>query len=127
VPFREPHGRLELDPDLFSRACVVARRNGAAELYARSLFSAIFAEDLARVDGDLCVELAGRIGLSRSAFATDLDRDETRAEQKRILHQALAHGAFGVPSFVQDGRLWWGNDRLVLLRHYLRQRAPVRS
>jgi 2-hydroxychromene-2-carboxylate isomerase len=26
---------------------------------------------------------------------------------------------FGVPTFVVDGELFWGNDRLVLLEHYL--------
>ena len=28
-------------------------------------------------------------------------------------------GAFGVPTFVVDGRTFWGNDRLVLVRHHL--------
>jgi 2-hydroxychromene-2-carboxylate isomerase len=28
-----------------------------------------------------------------------------------------------VPSFVVDGELFWGNDRLVLLRHHLGVRA----
>jgi 2-hydroxychromene-2-carboxylate isomerase len=32
---------------------------------------------------------------------------------------ALAAGAFGVPSFAVDGELFWGQDRLPLLRRYL--------
>ena len=34
VPFREPHGRIALDPDLLSLACTAARWLGAAEAYA---------------------------------------------------------------------------------------------
>ncbi|MDE2615729.1 MAG: 2-hydroxychromene-2-carboxylate isomerase [Burkholderiales bacterium] len=33
--------------------------------------------------------------------------------------EAVAAGAFGVPSFVVDGRLFWGQDSLPMLRSYL--------
>jgi len=32
---------------------------------------------------------------------------------------AVALGVFGVPSFVVDGEVFWGNDRLALLRWQL--------
>ena len=32
-------------------------------------------------------------------------------------------GAFGVPTFFVGDRMFWGNDRLVLLRHHLTQSA----
>lgn len=126
VPFREPHGRLQLDPDLLSRACVLARCLGAVEPYAKALFSAIFTEDLLQIDRTSCVDLADRVGLSRSGFEADLDREAVRTEQNRILQQAIVQGAFGVPTFVVASRLFWGNDRLVLLRHHLdRLRDPA--
>lgn len=120
VPFREPMGRLPLDPDLWSRACAAARLAGAGEAYARMVLDAVFAEDRDRVDEAACVALASQAGLDSDAFAVALDSDAARAEQDRILRQTVARGAFGVPTFVLDGRLFWGNDRLVLLRHALR-------
>lgn len=33
--------------------------------------------------------------------------------------EALAAGAFGVPSFAVDGRLFWGLDSLPMLKAYL--------
>ena len=33
--------------------------------------------------------------------------------------RAFERGAFGVPTFFIDDRMFWGNDRLVLLEHYL--------
>jgi len=119
IAFREPHGRLALDPELLSRAAVTARRLGAVEGYARALFAAIFVEERTRIDGAVCAELAERAGLDRARFEAELDSRASRAEQERILRQALARGAFGVPTFIADGRLFWGNDRLVLLRHHL--------
>jgi 2-hydroxychromene-2-carboxylate isomerase len=119
VPFREPHGRLALDSDLFSLACTAARRLGAAETYAQALFRAIFVEDLTTVDRALCLARAGAAGLDQAAFSDALDDAETRAERERVLHQAMRLGVFGVPSFVFGERMFWGNDRLVLLRHAL--------
>jgi 2-hydroxychromene-2-carboxylate isomerase len=35
--------------------------------------------------------------------------------------EAHSAGAFGVPTFVVDDRMFWGNDRLVLVRHFLKK------
>ena len=121
VPFREPHGRIALDPDLLSLACTAARRLGAAEAYARALFRAVSADDLPAVDRAMCVERAAEAGLGRAAFADALGDAGTRAERERVQREAAGRGAFGVPTFVFGNRLFWGNDRLPLLRHALLQ------
>ena len=121
VPFREPHGRIALDPDLLSLACTAARRLGAAEAYARALFRAVFADDLPAVDRAVCVERAAEAGLGRAAFADALGDAGTRAERERVQREAAGRGAFGVPTFVFGDRLFWGNDRLPVLRHALLQ------
>jgi 2-hydroxychromene-2-carboxylate isomerase len=49
--------------------------------------------------------------------------DVTSAEVKQRLkdntEEALALNLFGVPSFVVDGQVFWGNDALPMLRSYL--------
>lgn len=35
--------------------------------------------------------------------------------------QARSAGAFGVPTFLVSGKTIFGNDRLVLLRHFLKK------
>lgn len=121
IPFREPHGRLALDSNLLSLACTAARRLGAAEAYAQALFRAIFVEDLPAVDRAMCVARADAVGLDQNSFSELLDDVETQAERNRVMQQAIRQGAFGVPTFVAGDRLFWGNDRLVLLRHALLQ------
>ena len=127
VPFREPRGRLALDPDLLSLACTAARRLGAAEAYAQLLFQAVFAEDLPAIDRALCVERAEEAGLGRDAFTVALDDSGTTVERERVMHEAEQRGAFGVPTFVVGDRIFWGNDRLVLLRKRLSDRIGVAS
>jgi 2-hydroxychromene-2-carboxylate isomerase len=46
----------------------------------------------------------------------DPDGDDVKAELRAHTEAALAAGAFGVPSFELDGRLFWGLDALPMLR-----------
>jgi len=119
VPFREPHGRIALDPGLLSLACTAARRLSAADAYAQALFRAVFADDLPAVDRTVCIERASEAELDQDAFSDALDDAGTQAECERIMREAVGRGAFGVPTFVLGGQLFWGNDRLPLLRHAL--------
>jgi len=45
---------------------------------------------------------------------------EIDAAYKANIAEALAAGVFGSPSYVLDGELFWGQDRLELLQDALR-------
>ncbi|MBG6075787.1 2-hydroxychromene-2-carboxylate isomerase [Polaromonas sp. CG_9.11] len=45
--------------------------------------------------------------------------DAVKAQLKKNTEAAIAHGVFGVPTFVVDDRLFWGLDALPMLRAYL--------
>lgn len=49
----------------------------------------------------------------------DPKSDAVKAELKANTEQALHRGAFGVPTFVVDDKLFWGFDALPMLRAYL--------
>lgn len=49
----------------------------------------------------------------------DSSSDEAKAQLKANTEEAIAQGAFGVPSFVVDDRLFWGFDGLAMLRAYI--------
>jgi 2-hydroxychromene-2-carboxylate isomerase len=72
------------------------------------------------------VELAQSVGLAAPAFRDALASSATAERHRENLEAARAAGAFGVPSFVlDDGQLFWGQDRLPLLRQeLLSSRAP---
>lgn len=48
---------------------------------------------------------------------------EGGAEHDRLRGEAEASGVFGVPTFVLDGELFWGGDRIGLLRERLEQKG----
>ena len=53
------------------------------------------------------------------APAVDLNSDDAKARLKANSDEALAQGVFGVPTFAVDGKLFWGQDALPMLRDYL--------
>lgn len=49
----------------------------------------------------------------------DPNSDEVKAQLRAHTEAAIALGLFGVPSFVVDGRVFWGFDALPMLRAFL--------
>lgn len=44
---------------------------------------------------------------------------EAKVELKANIQEAISYGVFGVPSFVVNNELFWGNDSLINLKNYL--------
>ena len=51
---------------------------------------------------------------------------EGGAEHDRLRGEAEASGVFGVPTFVFEGELFWGGDRIGLLRERLDEKGVAR-
>ena len=119
VPFREPRGRVQFDPQLLALAATAAKRLGSVVAYSHALFAAMFVDPLGKIDVAECVRRAEACGIPGEAFREELGSISTAEELNAATERALAAGVFGVPSFVADAELFWGNDRLVLLRNHL--------
>ncbi len=125
VPFREPRG-LEMDPRFLARACVAAVQLGSGVPFCRALFQAIFVDGPDEIGADECARRAEAVGLSGAELLERIEHPSVESELQATLEDALAKGVFGVPSFVVRGRMFWGNDRLVLVRHHLHKLAAAR-
>jgi 2-hydroxychromene-2-carboxylate isomerase len=117
VPYREPVD-VRCDGRRLALAATAAGRLGALEHYSRRLFEAIFVEGTS-LDDVAVRRIAGEVGLEGAGFAATLDDPETVAALMTTVREALAAGIFGVPGFVVAGQMFWGNDRLPLVRHRL--------
>jgi 2-hydroxychromene-2-carboxylate isomerase len=118
VPFHEARGR-RMDAERLALACVAAGRLGLAEPFSRRLFAAIFASDRTVIGQDACDEAARDLGIDAARFRALTDEPATAALHDARLAEARARGAFGVPTFCVGDAVFWGNDRLPLLRHHL--------
>jgi 2-hydroxychromene-2-carboxylate isomerase len=124
VPFREPLG-LEMDPRFLAHACVAAGQLGAGVPFCRALFQAIFVDGPDEIGAEECARRAETVGLSGAELLQRIEDPAVERELQATVEDAHARGVFGVPSFVVRGRLFWGNDRLVLVRHHLQKLAAA--
>lgn len=118
VAYVEPDWEA-VDWRLLAMACVAAELLGFAEPVARALFAECFEKGGRPVDPDWLVQLATRQGGPADELRALLQSDAVERRHEQNIAEALAAGAFGAPSFVVDGELFWGQDRLPLLRHRL--------
>ncbi|MGH6932800.1 MAG: 2-hydroxychromene-2-carboxylate isomerase [Dongiaceae bacterium] len=118
VPFREPADVESHPPNI---ACVAARRLDAAAQLSRRLFRCHFVEGRSNPGNAELVVLAAEVGLDGTRFEHYLTDPATEELHGTIVRQAKERGAFGVPTFVVGDQLFWGNDRLPLVRHALRK------
>lgn len=126
VPYLEPRGRVHFDSELLARACIAAKRFGKVEEYSRLLFAAMFQDSRSQIDEQECTLRAEACGISAIDFDVAFRSPETIAQSDATIDRAVRAGVFGVPTFIANGELFWGNDRLILLRHYLGLPAKVR-
>lgn len=113
IPFREPVG-FRVDPDRLALACLAADGQGALVPCCRLLHKLIFVDGVA-IGDETIAGVPKHLGLDEQAFRRDLAASQTRTRHERLLEEARARGAFGVPTFFLGDRMFWGNDRLVLL------------
>jgi 2-hydroxychromene-2-carboxylate isomerase len=118
VFYREPEA-VAFEPRRLALACTAAARLGAVEPFSRRLFQALFVEGTSPLDDRACAVLAQQVGLDEAAFRQALGQHETAAGLAATVEDAITRGVFGVPSFVLGAEVYFGNDRLVLLRHAL--------
>lgn len=101
--------------DMFSRVGIASQKLGLFEQVNDALFSAFWAgsDDLATAGG------RSRFGASHG-FPDELWEMAESAEVKQKLaansERAVARGVFGVPTFFVDSEMFFGNDRLDLIK-----------
>jgi 2-hydroxychromene-2-carboxylate isomerase len=123
IPYREPPTH-DFDFRLLARAATVGRALGAAAVYGWRLTAAVYAGDVWPPDEALCRRIAVDVGLPEAAFGELLGSEETERLLAAAAAEAHRRGAFGVPTFFLGDDLFWGNDRIGILRHVLAQRRP---
>ncbi len=91
-----------------------ARRGALMQRY----FQATWGEGKSLEDLSVLSSILAELGIEQDPSAASSAR-ENRAALKEGTQEALNAGAWGVPTFVVDGVVFFGHDRLPLLRAYL--------
>jgi len=118
IAYREPDW-AKIDFARVNLAAVAAAAQADPRGYSEALFQHAYGTGAAEFDDQTLAALADKAGLDGARLIAEIDAPETHARHHATLEAAVSAGVFGVPSFVIGGDVFWGNDRIVLLRHHL--------
>lgn len=118
VPFHEPR-EFHFDYALLAKAAVAGQRLGAGSGFLLALTDAVYGRGRWPVDERLVAELCVAHGIQAEKLLAEIDSGNVAQTLAHTAQEAFERGAFGVPTFFLDSRMFWGNDRLILLRHAL--------
>lgn len=113
VPFAKP-SRFPRNGLLAARVACLARATSELWLpgFVRAVFQANFVEDQDIGDAAEVVSMLDGLGLTGARIVEQANSPDNKQRLREQTRRAGELGIFGAPSFVVDGELFWGNDRL---------------
>jgi 2-hydroxychromene-2-carboxylate isomerase len=99
---------------------LAALHAGHGPAFARALMHAHWGEGRDISQPEELKALAARLGLDGEALLATASQSTIKDELRSNTDAAIKRGVFGVPTFFVGRAMFWGNDRLPLLRAYLK-------
>jgi 2-hydroxychromene-2-carboxylate isomerase len=121
--------RIKMRPTVFPVNSVKCMRGAFVALdhdrlvpYARAAFEIYWGEDRDLSRDDVLAEVVARAGLDRAEFFDRIASQPYKDRLKASTDELIARGGFGSPTmFVGGTDMYFGNDRLPLLREAVRR------
>lgn len=116
LDFKRPD---QADAEAFPQHSVLAARVAIACLaepwgrdFCRKVFRAQFAQGLKISDPAVIGDCLERVGAHAQTFLKSAQSDASKSALRLQTDEARSRGIYGAPSFIVDGELFWGDDRL---------------
>ena len=104
------------DPSQADRITIAILADGGDPFaFISDVMAGIWARDEDMREAEALLACAERAGLDGRALLAAADSPPIRQRYEDALGQAVEAGVFGAPSYVLDGEVFWGQDRLELL------------
>lgn len=98
------------------RTIIAAQQAGHdVEALVPRLFSGVWQRQENLGDAGVLAAIADEVGLPGAALVAAADGDDAQAAYAANRDAAFAADVFGAPSYVLDGEVFWGQDRVDLL------------
>ena len=99
------------------RACCWLKPQGLLRPFAAAVFQAYWSDDQDISQDAVLAALAAPLGIDPAALLAAIATPEIKAQLKANTDEVIARGGFGSPTmFVGGDDMYFGNDRLPLLR-----------
>lgn len=116
-------GARRPDTRLLLQAALVARERGAFRDFHYAAYRARWAEARPVDEPAVVRELLEGAGLDGETLLAEARSDALAERLDADTRAAVARGVFGVPTLFVGERMFWGNDRFELARHFIAKGA----
>lgn len=106
------------DSSIAAIGMLYAREQGKFRPYHDRVYERFWKRELDIEDQQAIAAVLAEVGANPEGFLAYLER-EGRTELAVIQQRAEADEIFGVPIFIVEGEMFWGHDRIPLLREKL--------
>jgi 2-hydroxychromene-2-carboxylate isomerase len=103
------------------RGCIWLESQGLLLPFARAVFEAYWTRDEDVSRDEVLRPLVERLGVDPQAFFAGIATQPVKDALRSNTEALIARGGFGSPTFFVDEDMYFGNDRLPLLREALRR------
>jgi 2-hydroxychromene-2-carboxylate isomerase len=104
------------------RGALVALDEGRLVPYATAAFRAYWGDDRDLSQDDVLAGIAAEAGLERQRFFAGIESGGAKARLRANTEELIGRGGFGSPTMFVGGSMFFGNDRLPLVRAVLEGR-----
>ena len=106
------------------RGCVWLREASAMLPFARAVFEAYWRDDRDISQNMVLNDICERVGVDPERFFAGIDEQKIKNELRANTDELISRGGFGSPTiYVGKSDMYFGNDRLPLVREALRSRT----
>lgn len=102
------------------RGCLWIAQDAAAQLryleFIEATFAAYFTREEDISQDEVLAAICRQTGIDAEAFLAGIARPDIKEQLKGNTDEAIRRGAFGSPTFFVGDEMYFGNDRLALVR-----------
>ncbi len=98
------------------RGAFVALDEGKLVPYATAAFEAYWGDDRDISKEDVLADIAAKAGIERQRFFGRIETDDYKSQLRANTDELIARGGFGSPTMFVGNEMFFGNDRLPLVR-----------
>jgi 2-hydroxychromene-2-carboxylate isomerase len=127
--------KIKMPPTVFPvnavksmRGCILLDKEGKLLPFATACFEAYWGEDQDISKDEVLAKICQRVGVDPQKFLEGIGQQPIKDQLKANTDEVIARGGYGSPTmFVDKTDMYFGNDRLPLLREAVERKLGQRS
>lgn len=126
--------KIKMPPTVFPvnsvkamRGCIVAEKQGKLIPFATACFEIYWGDDADISQDEVLTKVCQSVRMEPQQFFVDIAEQGVKDQLKANTEEAMARGAYGTPTIYLDKTdMYFGNDRMPLIREALARKQSVR-